>query len=98
IPTNRRLGISCALYALMFAVALPLEVAYKWDLLGRMALFLTAPVFLWMLFTSILGLKVDERLTRNGKTGGLAIAVGSFVTAAILLFVILSFFLPTIPI
>lgn len=29
---NWRLGISCALYSLMFAVALPLEVAYKWDL------------------------------------------------------------------
>ncbi len=96
--TNWRLGISCALYSLMFAAALPLEVAYKWDQLGRMASLLTTPVFVWMLFTSILGLKIDERLTMKGKTGGLAAAIGSFVTAAILLLVGLSFFLPAVPI
>lgn len=95
---NWRLGISCALYSLMFAVALPLEVAYKWDVLGRMALVLTVPVFLWMLFTSILGLKLDEWLTMKGKLGGLAAAVASFITAIILLLIALSFFLPTVPI
>jgi DNA-binding winged helix-turn-helix (wHTH) protein len=98
ILTNRRITISCALYSVMFAVALPLEVAYKWDLLGQMALILTVPVFGWMLVSSVLGLKIDERLTMKGKRGGLAAAVGSFVTATILLLVCLSFFLPTVPI
>lgn len=98
IPTQRRTAISCALYSAMFAVALPLEVAYKWDLLGRMALFLTLPVFVWMLFTSILGLKIGERLTMKGKKGGLAVALGTFVAATILLLIGLSFFLPTVPI
>lgn len=63
-----------------------------------MALFLAVPVFVWMLFTSTLSLKIDERLTMKGKKGGLAVAVGSFVTATILLLVGLSFFLPTVPI
>ena len=98
IWTNWHIGIGCALYSLMFSVALPLEVAYKWDRLGRMALFLTVPVFVWMLLTSILGLKIDERLTMKGKKGGLAAAVASFFTATILLLVGLSFFLPTVPI
>jgi DNA-binding winged helix-turn-helix (wHTH) protein len=98
ILTNWRLGISCGLYSLMFAAALPLEVAYKWDLLGRMVMFLTVPVFVWMLSTSTLGLKIDERLTMKGKKGGLAAAVGSFVTATILLLAGLSFFLPAVPI
>jgi DNA-binding winged helix-turn-helix (wHTH) protein len=95
---NRHIWASCALYSLLFSIALALEVAYQWDRLGRLALLLGLPVFAWIMITSMLGLKIDERWTMSGKSGGLGAAIVCFLTATTALVVAVSFFLPPFPI
>lgn len=95
---NRHIWAICALYSLLFSIALPLEVAYQWDRLGRSASLLGLPVFAWILITSILGLKIDERRTMSGKSGGLGAAIVCFLFAAAALVVGVSLFLPPFPI
>jgi hypothetical protein len=86
------------LYALLFPIALLLEVAYQWDHLGYTALRLTLPVFVWMLGASIVGLEFDKWLSFQGKRGGLLVSIFSFFAGAAILLGALSFFLPAIPI
>lgn len=101
---RRQVGIewhiwmSCVLYSLLFSIALPLEIAYQWDRHSRVALALTLPVFGWIMITSILGLKLDERLTKSGKAGGLAASILCFFLAATVLVAGVSFFLPSVPV
>lgn len=85
---------SCALYALLYAVALLLEIAYRFDEFGATAVRLTPFVFLWILVTSLVGLAVDASRARQGRAKGLIVAVLCFISSALMLYFALCFFLP----
>jgi DNA-binding winged helix-turn-helix (wHTH) protein len=92
------IAVSSALYGVLFSVALLLEVAYQWNRMGRTALRLILPVFIWGTLTSVIGLKLDQRLTSQGKSTGLLFSVLCFLVGAAILLAGLSFFLPAVPI
>jgi DNA-binding winged helix-turn-helix (wHTH) protein len=88
----------CALYALLYSIALMLEVAYEFDRYGARALQLVPPVFVWIFSTSMAGLELDRRKTRQGKATGLVFSLIIFVAAGVLLYWALGYFLPGEPI
>jgi hypothetical protein len=88
---------SCTLYALLYSVALLVEVAYQFDRFGSTALKIAPLVFLWILATSMWGLAVDWRRTQQRRTKGLTFSLSIFVTAALLLHAALWLFLPAYP-
>lgn len=89
---------SSALYALLYPVALLVEVAYQFDRLGAPALRLAPWVFGWIMLTSVTGLAADWRWARRGETKGLALCLLVFVGAAVALYVALGKFLPGAPV
>lgn len=89
---------SSALYALLYVVALLLEVAYQFDRLGPPAIKLTPWVFLWVFVSAAAGLWVDWRWTSRGKTVGLLLSLPAFISAGLLLYLMLGQFLPQHPV
>ena len=89
---------SSALYALLYVVALLLEVAYQFDRLGPPAIKLTPWVFLWVFGAAAAGLWVDWRWTSRGKTAGLLLSLPAFISAGLLLYMMLGQFLPQHPV
>jgi DNA-binding winged helix-turn-helix (wHTH) protein len=89
---------SCALYALLYTVALLVEVAYQFDRLGAPAMRIAPWVFGWIMLTSVAGLAADWRWARRGKAKGLAVCLLVFVGAAVALYVALGMFLPGAPV
>lgn len=86
------------LYALLFTVALFIEVAYQFDRYQPTAFVAAVVIFFWILGTSLAGLGAGWRLTRQGNRKGLYISLLSFIGAGLLLYVALGFYLPQIPI
>jgi DNA-binding winged helix-turn-helix (wHTH) protein len=89
---------SCTLYALLYAVALLIEVACRFDVYSRLAIAGAPLVFVWVWTTSFLGLSVCRRLTLRGQTCGLTVAILVFAVSALSLYGSLSLFLPNVPI
>lgn len=58
-----------AIYALLYAIPVFVELAYRWDVYGRVALFVSPLVFLWMFGTTLLALAEGARATRKGDRG-----------------------------
>jgi DNA-binding winged helix-turn-helix (wHTH) protein len=89
---------SGALYGLLYAVALLVEVAYRFDQYGRGALLLAPIVLLWACAVSVGGLATDWQLTRNGRRGGLAASLGIALLGIAGLVAGVWLFLPPVPI
>jgi hypothetical protein len=87
-----------SLYAMMFTVALVLEVAYRFDQFAWKALNVAPFVFTWVFITSLLGVAADRALTLKGKKSGLSISISIFLFAAAFLFFAVRRFLPPWPI
>jgi DNA-binding winged helix-turn-helix (wHTH) protein len=90
--------VSSALYALLYVIALLLEVAYQFDRLGSPALRLTPWVFFWVFGAAAVGLWVDWRWTFRGKTAGLLLSLPAFIFGGLLLYMMLGQFLPRHPV
>lgn len=90
--------VSSALYALLYVVALLLEVAYQFDRLGPPAIKLTPWVFLWVFGAAAAGLGVDWKWTSRGKTAGLLLSLPAFIASGLLLYMVLGEFLPRHPV
>ncbi len=98
---DRHFGHICVaslLYAALYATSLFLEVAYEFDRFSEMALRVAPLVFAWMTVSSVAGLTADRALTSRGRAHGLAISIATLLTAASMLFLVLSYFLPAFPI
>ena len=89
---------SCLLYALLYAVALLIEVAYQYDRFASSVWVVASVVFFWSLGTSAAGLWLDWRFTVRGKNTGLLFSLPIFVVSGLLLYIVLCFYLPTEPI
>ena len=91
------LGVS-GLYAALFAVAIPLEVAYQFNRFGAAALKIAPLAFAWIMFATVASLFADRKLTFRGRLSGVIISGFAFLTAAAILSAALTRFLPDVPI
>ncbi len=83
-----------ALYGLAFMALLFLEIAYRFDLYGKMAIGLALPVWLWMWGTTALALWGVWQFMLRERAGSLLIGVLALIISAALLFILLCQFLP----
>jgi DNA-binding winged helix-turn-helix (wHTH) protein len=90
--------MSCSLYALLYAIALLVEVAYQYDRFGAAALKIAPLVFLWTFGTSIVGLGVAWRREIREQSKGLILSLLIFAGAGIMLYLALGLFLPKSPV
>ena len=82
------------LYALLFAVALPLEVAFQIDRYGPSAAQIAVLIFIWICGTTMLAMFISwKALLRNRKTG-LFYSMGTIALAALILYLAVRPFLP----
>jgi DNA-binding winged helix-turn-helix (wHTH) protein len=88
----------CCLYGALYALAIPLELAYQFDRFRGQAVGLAPSAFCWIFVCAVLSLYADWKLTLRGKLFGLAVLLLGFISSAIALFVTLTFFLPDFPI
>jgi DNA-binding winged helix-turn-helix (wHTH) protein len=91
-------AFACGLYALLYVVALFVEVAYQFERLGSLAWRFGPWVFVWIAATSGLALWVDWGLTRSGRATGLACSIPLFVVAGFAVAGALGPFLPAEPV
>jgi DNA-binding winged helix-turn-helix (wHTH) protein len=91
------LGAS-GLYAALYAIAIPLEVAYQFDRFGASALKIALPAFGWIMFAAVASLFTDRKLTLRGSWSGVIISGFTFLLAAAILYAALTRFLPDVPI
>jgi hypothetical protein len=90
--------IGSGLYALLYSIALVLEIAYQFDRFGASALKIAPLVFGWITISSAAGLVIDRKLTSQDRAGGLIAAAAIFLIAAAALFLFLTRYLPATPI
>ena len=83
------------LYAALYAVALLGEIAYQFDRYGRASLWVAVAIFFWVFVTSLTGLAVDWKLTRDGSRKGIAASSAIFLCSALAVFAGACLFLPT---
>jgi hypothetical protein len=77
--------LASGLYALLYGQAIVLELAYRFEFLGRKALVIASLVFGWVFATFLSGLVAGLRRTADGRTGGLAISASiSFASVVVL--------------
>lgn len=87
-----------ALYGLLYAVALLVEVAYGFDQYGRGALLRAPMVWLWAGATAVVGLAVDWRLTCDNRRGGLMASLLIVLLGTVALVAGVWLYLPPVPI
>lgn len=90
--------MSCALYALLYTIALFVEIAYQYSRFSSTIWKLAPFVFLWISSTSVFGLVVAWKRVQRKKSKGLSLSLTIFVCASLLLYMALGFYLPDIPI
>lgn len=88
----------CTVYSLAYVCILLLEVAYGSEQFWRQALLLSPLVFSWIFLTSAGALIADSKLTLNQGANALPLLILSFIASGLILYGMLSFFLPQIPI
>ena len=89
---------SCALYALLYPVALLLEVAYQFDRYRLAAIKLCVPVFLWVFCTSVLSMAIACTWASRGKPAGLWLSSLTFGISGLILYFAVGLFLPGYPV
>ena len=89
---------SCTLYALLYAIALFVEVAYQFNSYAASAVRVAPLVFLWVWITSMAGLIACRALTLTGRPYSLALSVSLFVASGVILYVSMGSILPNVPI
>ncbi|HKY44086.1 MAG TPA: transcriptional regulator [Pyrinomonadaceae bacterium] len=89
---------SCTLYALLYAIALFVEVAYQFDSYAASAVRVAPFVFLWVWATSMAGLIACRVLTLSGRAYSLMLPISLFVASGVILYLSMGSFLPNVPI
>ncbi|HZI48333.1 MAG TPA: transcriptional regulator [Pyrinomonadaceae bacterium] len=89
---------SCTLYALLYAIALFVEVAYQFNSHAASAIKVAPFVFLWVWITSMAGLIACRILTSTGRRYSLALSIALFVASGVILYVSMASILPNVQI
>jgi len=87
-----------ALYALMSAATVFMEFAYAFDQYKTLAWSLGPAVFVWTFATMLVALTVDTKLTRAGRSSGMAASVAALALGAVLHYFAVRSFFPIVPI
>ncbi len=90
--------LSCTLFAGLYAVALLVEIAYRFDRYGSTGMIVAAAIFVWVAAAFASGLALDWKLTRVGKTYALSASLLFVLAATGLMFAASCWFLPAVPI
>jgi DNA-binding winged helix-turn-helix (wHTH) protein len=85
---------SSALHALLYAIALLLEVAYKPDAFTPTEIELAILIFFFVFAMSLASLRLEQKRTSEGKHGGLVLCSSLFVVTGLTVYGLLGFFLP----
>lgn len=89
---------SCFIYALLYAVALSLEVAYQFDILGKVALKTAPLLFIWIFSTSVLTLISERKRLLKGKGQTPIVCALIFIAAALATYSVAGRVLPVAPV
>lgn len=89
---------SSLIYAVLYGVALLVEVAYQYDRYAGTAPYVAVGASVWILFMTLAALWTDWKLTLAGRSSGLKITIPAFMGAALVLFGAICLYLPTSPI
>jgi DNA-binding winged helix-turn-helix (wHTH) protein len=89
---------SCTLYALLYAIALFVEVAYQFNAHAASALRVAPFVFLWVWITSLSGLITCRLLTSTGRAYSLTLSILIFLGSAAVLYMVMGSILPNVPV
>lgn len=91
--------VACALYALLHAAALILEVTYQLDRYRPTIWWVSFGVFVWVFITSATGLGLDWKFAARPKASKLTyFSVPAFIVSSLLLYAALRLYLPDSPI
>lgn len=88
-------GLISAVYGLLYAEALLLEIAYQFDQFGLLALAAAPAVFVWIASTTICALYINWRQVAHLKGGGLLFSAVVVYVSALLLQVAMTWILPS---
>jgi DNA-binding winged helix-turn-helix (wHTH) protein len=87
-----------AIYAALYAAAIPLEVAYQFNRFGAVAQKIAPLAFAWIMIAAVASLFAGRKLALRGSLSGVFIPGFAFLIAAALLSAALTRFLPDFPI
>lgn len=90
--------VASFIYAVLYGVALLVEVAYQYDRYAATAPYIAAGASVWILLTTLAALWLDWKLTMTGRSSGLKVTILAFMGAALILFGAICLYLPTSPI
>lgn len=90
--------LSCGLYGLLYSIAFVLEISYQFNRFGSEAIKIAPCVFLWIWSTSLAGLGISWKWTRQKNKTGLILCLLVFISASLLLYALSGLFLPDVPI
>jgi len=90
--------IASTIYASLYTVALPLEVAYRFDQFGAWSLRVAPLVFVWILATTLVAIAANWKAVLTGRQTGLLRSVSIATLGAAALYLSLKPFLPAYPI
>jgi hypothetical protein len=92
------LVLSVSLYASLYSIAPIVEIAFAFDRFGLKSLQLAPLIFLWIASTSFLGLWLTiVSVRRKRGSRGLLLSILIFAAATVTLLVVISTFLPQVP-
>lgn len=89
---------SCTLYALLYAIALFVEVAYQFSSHAASAVRVAPVVFLWIWITSMAGLIACRVLTSTERAYSLPLVIVLFIASGVVVYVFVGSILPNVPI
>ncbi len=90
--------LASLIYAILYGVALLVEVAYQYDQYAGSAPYVAVGASAWILMTTLTALWLDWRLTLAGRSSGLKTSILVFFAGALVLFLAICLYLPTTPI
>jgi len=89
---------SCAIYSLLYTIALFIEVAYQFDRFGSTIWKIAPFVYLWIFSTSVFGLGIAWKRMQQQKSEWLVLSLSIFAGAALLVYIVLGGILPHFPV
>lgn len=89
-------AVASLLYASLFAVSLPMELAYQWQQYGSWSIRAAIPIFIWVLASTLLVLGLHSRRIALGKPASATMSSILLGLPAAMLYLVLRSHLPSV--
>ena len=86
--------LASLLYGALYAVALPVEIAYQWDAFGHWSIGASITLFLWIASTTLFAMWLICKAAVSGRSSGAMASASVISGAALVLYVVLRPYLP----